>query len=72
MRKLLSLLLISVMILGLCACGKTETSPAAEEKTFRVGYARVNITPSYDVPLAGYGNTSQRFSNGFRSYPENL
>ena len=67
MKKLLSLLLMTVMILGLCACGKTE-APPVEEKTFRVGYARVDITPKYNVPLAGYGNTSQRFSNGFLSY----
>jgi hypothetical protein len=68
MKKLISLLLIFVMVLGLCACSKTDAPPAAEEKTFRVGYARVNITPNYDVPLAGYGNSDQRMSNGLLSY----
>ena len=28
-----------------------------------MGYSKVDITPSYSVPLAGYGNTSTRMSN---------
>lgn len=33
------------------------------EKCFRVGFGRVDITPTESVPLAGYGNTSHRMSN---------
>lgn len=29
---------------------------------FKVGYSRVDITPTESVPLGGYGNTSQRMS----------
>ena len=32
------------------------------EQKLLVGYARVDITPSESVPMAGYGNTSNRFS----------
>jgi len=32
------------------------------ENTFRVGFGRVNITPTESVPIAGYGNTSKRLS----------
>lgn len=44
-----------------------DTQPA-ENDSLLVGYGRANITPSYSVPLAGYGNTSQRMSEGFLSY----
>lgn len=33
-------------------------------ETFTAGYARVDITPTESVPLAGYGNTMQRLSQG--------
>ena len=36
--------------------------------SFKAGFGRVNITPSYSVPLAGYGNTLTRMSTGFASY----
>ena len=34
------------------------------ESTFTAGYSRVDITPTESVPLAGYGNTMQRLSQG--------
>lgn len=34
------------------------------QNEFTVGYARVDITPEESVPLAGYGNTLQRLSQG--------
>lgn len=33
---------------------------------YHVGFARVDITPTESVPLAGYGNTSQRMSDSVR------
>ena len=47
-----------------------ETAPATTEaldvlkstEGFRVGYARIDITPSKSVPLGGFGNTSKRMS----------
>ena len=34
------------------------------EHSYQVGYARVDITPQESVPLAGYGNTLMRLSQG--------
>ena len=34
------------------------------QQFFSVGYARVDITPTESLPLAGYGNTLQRMSQG--------
>lgn len=51
-----------------------ETTPATTEgaapegKGLQVGFGRANITPSYSVPLAGYGNSSMRMSQGFLDY----
>lgn len=41
MKRLFSLLLIAVMVLGLCACGGKETAKTEKPKTFRVGCATV-------------------------------
>lgn len=79
MKKLITILLVLTLVLGLCACrpanttgatGAGETTAPAVDITgvFSVGFGRVNITPSYSVPLAGYGNTSMRMSTGFYDY----
>ena len=34
------------------------------QHSFSVGYARMDITPAESLPLAGYGNTMQRLSQG--------
>ena len=64
MRKLLSVLLALVMILGLCACSSGEQ--AKEYQGLQVGYSRVNITPDYAVQLAGGAAT--RISEGYQDY----
>ena len=33
----------------------------------KVGYSRVDFTPEMSVPLAGYGNTHKRMSQGYYS-----
>lgn len=72
MKKMISLLLVLVMVLGLCACSG-ETAKSTEETNgtdagLKLGFARTNITPEYSVPLGGYGNTSNRMSNGMLDY----
>lgn len=67
MKKFISLILLAVMLLSLCACGAKPMvdeggQTASEEKTFRVGYARYDITPTESVPLGGFGNTDKRLS----------
>ena len=61
MKKIISLLLVTVLILGLCACGES----AKADKAFKVGFNRQSITPTESgVPIAG-GDSSARPSSGF-------
>ena len=64
MKKLLAILLTAVQAFSFCACAGGETAAAP----LRVGYARENVTPSYSIPLAGYGNTLTRMSKSFLNY----
>lgn len=59
MKKILSITLAIVLLLGLCACQKQP-----EKAAFRAGYASVDITPTQPVPLSGYGNSLTRVSEG--------
>lgn len=75
MKKRLAMLLALVLLLGLCACaaGGDAAEPAAPaegraQSGFRVGYARVSIQPTEELPLGGYGNTTSRISTGFLNY----
>lgn len=78
MKKMISFVLITVLLVGLCACGSGEpvatTATAGGETTvsnpvgLMVGYARKDITPKYSVPLGGYGNSSTRMSTGMLDY----
>lgn len=76
MRRFVSLVLIAVLMLGLCACGNSGAEGNAQsndltaqlkEGQLLVGYAKVNITPEDSVPLSGFGNTDQRMSTGFQT-----
>lgn len=69
MKKGISLFLCICMLLGLAACaagGSTETT-AASQKSFRVGYSKVNITPSQPVDLWGY-SVGERLSEEVMDY----
>jgi hypothetical protein len=67
MKKIVSMLLACVMLLGLCACGGSQNTPEttapAAEAGLQVGFGRTNITPSYSVALQG-GNYKNRMSQG--------
>ena len=67
MKKIISMILLVIMVLSLCACGgntsdPTEPQNGSQEKTFRVGYGRYDITPTEAVPLGGFGNCDKRIS----------
>ena len=74
--KIISLVLIFAMILTFASC-KSDKSKKANSETetvkisdkdkghFRVGYGRKDVTPEEPVALAGYGNTSNRLSDGY-------
>lgn len=73
MKKLIAVLLLLALALSLIACGKEAEGDNAGEKNpldgiYSLGYSRVNITPTYSVPLGGYGNTEERMSEGLLSY----
>ena len=61
MKRVLTIAIVLVMLLGLCACGGKAEQKAAEPKVFRVGFGRVNITPTSSHNLDGY---SDRMSEG--------
>lgn len=61
MKKAISLILIAVMLLGLCACGGGKEEKAG----LKAGFGRENITPQYPVTIGGY---SGRISDGYRDY----
>lgn len=75
MKKFFALLLCFAMLLSFAACGgsgaaaggNTTAASGAEstEGQFLVGYSKVDITPSYSVPLRGYGDTAKRMSTGY-------
>jgi len=67
MKKIISLALAMILVLGLCACTKggdnnqqaANQQPAAVE--FKAGYGRVDITPAdLGSPMGGYGQTDKR------------
>lgn len=62
MKKLISLIMAVVLVLGLCACGSSGGEKAPEG--LQVGFGMSDITPDFSVPLAGYGNTHNRMSTG--------
>ena len=63
MKRILSIALTLILVLGLCACGKetTQKKPTETPAVFQVGFGRVNITPSSSHNLDGYDD---RMSEG--------
>ena len=75
MKKIISILLVSVLLLGLCACGAASGAEGGAAETtaaasggFRVGYGKQDITPEGQVGMGGYGRSDQRLSTGVLSY----
>ena len=81
MKKFLSILLVAVMVLGLCACGNGDsqqsnvpqqtTAPQETEpklEGFHVGYGRERLDGGVGTPLAGYGDGLSRLSEGVLNY----
>ena len=67
MKKLFALILTAAMVLGLCACGGAGGSKG--EDGLQIGFAKVDITPKFEVSLSGYGDQSTRKNkDGFMDY----
>ena len=67
MKKLICLLLSAVMLLGLCACGKTDSAEGEQKATMQVGFGKCNMMPEGTVTIAG-GEDPNRLSTGYLDY----
>jgi len=66
MKKTTALFMAVLMALSLCACKGAESAKETVKETgLKVGYGQVSITPETSLPLAGYGNTMNRMSEGY-------
>ena len=63
MKRFLSMVLILLLVLSLCACSQS----AEEKKGLQVGFGREEITPKGPVLIAGGGN-DDRISTGILDY----
>lgn len=69
MKKVIALLLTMLMVLSLAACGGGKTLDGEQTpEGLQAGFGRKLIMPEESVPMAGYTDSSQRMSTGFRDY----
>ena len=74
MKRVFALFLILVMTAALVGCGEEKTASESgynyrlDHDTFSVGFSRIDITPEQAVPMAGYGNPTQRLSQNIQDY----
>lgn len=68
MDKCIKVFLLFLLICVLAGCQVTKEPPTPQNTAppIRVGYARTDISPTESVPLAGYGNTSNRMSQSVK------
>ncbi len=59
MKKFISIALVLTVVLGLCACGVS----GGEKDGLKAGFAKVNITPDYPMPISGYSDNEFRNSS---------
>ena len=75
MKKILSIILVCILVLSMAACGNSDSESAVQTTeapeaahSFRVGYAKENVTPSSPTPLYGYGNPDERLHTEVLDY----
>ena len=74
MKKIIALILATLMMLSLAACGSSEkeanapATTAAPAASFKAGFGKADITPTESVPMNGYASSSERMSTGMISY----
>lgn len=67
MKRYLCLILCIVLTLGLLGCAGAPEIPATQppvESWLEAGFARVDVTPDYNIGLDGSGNADTRISKG--------
>ena len=68
MKRIIPYVLLIVLTAGLLGCKSAPIQPetaTTQVSEFSVGYAKVDVTPDFSVPLNGYGNIETRMSTGF-------
>ena len=63
MKKLLTFLLCALILLSLCACGG-EAAPSKASADFRIGFGRVDITPTQPIHMDSYIDPAIHISEG--------
>lgn len=65
MKKQICLLLTVLFMLLCCGCqNETVQVPETPEEPLQIGFAKINMTPTYSVGLSGMGNAGIRRSDG--------
>ena len=62
MKKILSMMLVCLMLLGLAACGGNGDAQPEEYTGLQAGYGRVDVSPLAPAPMGGYGDGDTRLS----------
>ena len=79
LAKIISLLLVVIILVSASGCGTAQTeisrivysreamydNDKTATKGFRVGFGRTEILPEDSVPMRGYGDSSDRMSDGY-------
>lgn len=72
MKRVVVFLMVITLSVGFLGCqsdtqNETAVAQTADSTidTFSVGYAKIDVTPDFSVPLNGYGNIETRMSTGF-------
>ncbi len=74
MKRMISIVLVLLMTLSLCACGssgetqQTQSPDTGMSDGLNIGYAKVSITPNYTVGMGGYADSETRLTQGFIDY----
>ena len=68
MKKVISLVLAMVLLLGLCACGGSAGEEVQKPAGLYAGFGRENITPDEAVGLSGYQDSATRRKEGVLDY----
>ena len=70
MKKIISVVLATILLLSLCACGGSGNATGQDQEiaALEAGFGRENITPDGPVGLSGYQDSATRRMEGVLDY----